>query len=78
MFPFRRFHSFDGRCVALLSVMPSIAGVATAQNIQYSPDPNADENMTLLYGLGLPDQILKKVYHETAEKIFAEFRGGRP
>ena len=31
-----------------------------------------------IYGLGLPDPILKKVYHENAEKIFAQFRGGRP
>lgn len=28
-----------------------------------------------IYGMGLPDEILKKVYHENAEKIFAQFRG---
>ena len=30
-----------------------------------------------IYGLGLPDSILEKVYHKNAEKIFAQFRGGR-
>jgi predicted TIM-barrel fold metal-dependent hydrolase len=30
-----------------------------------------------IYGLGLPDHVLEKVYHENAEKIFAQFGGGR-
>ena len=30
-----------------------------------------------IYGLGLPDPILKKVYHENAEKIFAKFNGSK-
>jgi len=29
-----------------------------------------------IYGLALPDQVLEKVYHENAEKIFARFGGG--
>jgi len=29
-----------------------------------------------IYGLGLPDQVLERVYHENAEKIFAQFGGG--
>ena len=29
-----------------------------------------------IYGLGLPDRVLEKVYHENAEKIFAQFGGG--
>jgi predicted TIM-barrel fold metal-dependent hydrolase len=29
-----------------------------------------------IYGLGLPDQVLEKVYHKNAEKIFARFGGG--
>jgi predicted TIM-barrel fold metal-dependent hydrolase len=29
-----------------------------------------------IYGLGLPDQLLEKVYHGNAEKIFAQFDGG--
>jgi predicted TIM-barrel fold metal-dependent hydrolase len=29
-----------------------------------------------IYGLGLPDQVLEKVYHGNAEKIFARFGGG--
>jgi uncharacterized protein len=29
-----------------------------------------------IYGMGLPDDVLKKVYHENAEKIFAQFHGG--
>jgi uncharacterized protein len=29
-----------------------------------------------IYGLALPDQVLEKVYHENAEKIFAQFGGG--
>jgi len=28
-----------------------------------------------IYGLGLPDSILEKVYHKNAEKIFAQFGG---
>jgi len=28
------------------------------------------------YGLGLPDQVLEKVYHGNAENIFAQFGGG--
>ena len=30
-----------------------------------------------IYGLGLPDQVLEKVYHGNAEKIFAQFGGGQ-
>ncbi|HLK05881.1 MAG TPA: amidohydrolase family protein [Candidatus Acidoferrum sp.] len=37
-----------------------------------------DQGRWEIYGLALPDHILKKVYHENAEKIFAQFRGGRP
>jgi predicted TIM-barrel fold metal-dependent hydrolase len=29
-----------------------------------------------IYGLGLPDQVLEKVYHGNAEQIFAQFGGG--
>lgn len=28
-----------------------------------------------IYGLGLPDSILEKVYHRNAERIFAQFKG---
>jgi predicted TIM-barrel fold metal-dependent hydrolase len=28
-----------------------------------------------IYGMGLPDRVLEKVYHLNAEKIFAQFRG---
>jgi predicted TIM-barrel fold metal-dependent hydrolase len=28
-----------------------------------------------IYGMGLPDSILEKVYHQNAEKIFAQFKG---
>lgn len=30
-----------------------------------------------IYGMGLPDRILEKVYHRNAEKIFAQFGGGK-
>lgn len=30
-----------------------------------------------IYGMGLPDRILEKVYHGNAEKIFAQFGGGK-
>lgn len=30
-----------------------------------------------IYGLGLPDTVLEKVYHLNAEKIFAQFRGSQ-
>jgi predicted TIM-barrel fold metal-dependent hydrolase len=29
----------------------------------------------MIYGLGLPDEVLEKVYHVNAEKLFAEFKG---
>ncbi|MGA2418726.1 MAG: amidohydrolase family protein [Candidatus Acidiferrum sp.] len=28
-----------------------------------------------IYGMGLPDSILEKVYHQNAEKLFAQFKG---
>jgi predicted TIM-barrel fold metal-dependent hydrolase len=30
-----------------------------------------------IYGLGLPDKTLEKVYHRNAEKIFAQYHGGK-
>lgn len=30
-----------------------------------------------IYGMGLPDKILEKVYHRNAEKILAQFGGGK-
>jgi len=29
-----------------------------------------------IYGMELPDGVLKKIYHENAEKLFAKFKGG--
>jgi len=29
----------------------------------------------MIYGLGLPDDVLEKVYHKNAEALFAEFKG---
>jgi predicted TIM-barrel fold metal-dependent hydrolase len=29
----------------------------------------------MIYGLGLPDDVLEKVYHRNAERLFAEFKG---
>jgi len=29
----------------------------------------------MIYGMGLPDEVLEKVYHNNAEKIFAQFKG---
>lgn len=28
-----------------------------------------------IYGMALPDQVLEKIYHLNAEKLFKEFRG---
>ncbi|HEY1263506.1 MAG TPA: amidohydrolase family protein [Terriglobales bacterium] len=28
-----------------------------------------------IYGMGLPDEVLRKVYHENAERMFAQFKG---
>jgi hypothetical protein len=28
-----------------------------------------------IYGMGLPDKVLEKVYHANAERIFAEYKG---
>jgi predicted TIM-barrel fold metal-dependent hydrolase len=28
-----------------------------------------------IYGLGLPDEVLKKIYHENAERMFSQFKG---
>lgn len=30
----------------------------------------------MIYGLGLPDDVLEKVYHKNAEHLFAQFNGG--
>ena len=30
-----------------------------------------------IYGLGLPDEVLEKIYHRNAERIFAQFKGQR-
>jgi predicted TIM-barrel fold metal-dependent hydrolase len=29
----------------------------------------------MVYGLGLPDDVLEKVYHGNAERLFGQFRG---
>ena len=29
----------------------------------------------MIYGLGLPDNVLEQVYHQNAEKLFAQFKG---
>lgn len=29
----------------------------------------------MIYGLGLPDDVLEKVYHQNAERLFAQFKG---
>ncbi len=29
----------------------------------------------MIYGLGLPDDVLEKVYHKNAERVFAQFKG---
>jgi predicted TIM-barrel fold metal-dependent hydrolase len=31
----------------------------------------------MIYGLGLPDEVLEKVYHRNAEAMFARFQGGK-
>ncbi|MGD0793535.1 MAG: amidohydrolase family protein [Terriglobales bacterium] len=32
----------------------------------------------MIYGLGLPDDVLEKVYHRNAEELFARFKGAGP
>lgn len=32
----------------------------------------------MIYGLGLPDDVLEKVYHRNAEALFARFKDGNP
>jgi predicted TIM-barrel fold metal-dependent hydrolase len=32
----------------------------------------------MIYGLGLPDEVLEKVYHGNAERLFARFDGAQP
>jgi predicted TIM-barrel fold metal-dependent hydrolase len=32
----------------------------------------------MIYGLGLPDEVLEKVYHRNAEALFAQFKGKTP
>ena len=29
----------------------------------------------MIYGLGLPDAALEKIYHRNAERLFAKFKG---
>jgi len=31
----------------------------------------------MIYGLGLPDEVLEKVYHRNAEALFARFKGAK-
>jgi predicted TIM-barrel fold metal-dependent hydrolase len=31
----------------------------------------------MIYGLGLPDEVLEKVYHGNAERLFGQFKGAR-
>jgi hypothetical protein len=31
----------------------------------------------MIYGLGLPDEVLERVYHRNAEALFARFQGGK-
>jgi predicted TIM-barrel fold metal-dependent hydrolase len=31
----------------------------------------------MIYGLGLPDEVLEKVYHRNAEELFARFKGAK-
>ena len=31
----------------------------------------------MIYGLGLPDDVLEKVYHRNAERLFSEFKGAK-
>ncbi len=35
-----------------------------------------DQGRWMIYGLGLPDRVLEKVYHLNAEHLFAGFKGG--
>ena len=32
----------------------------------------------MIYGLGLPDAVLEKIYHRNAERIFGQFKGASP
>lgn len=34
-----------------------------------------DQGRWRIYGMGLPDEVLEKIYHLNAEKLFAEYRG---
>ena len=36
----------------------------------------SDQGRWMIYGLGLPDDVLEKVYHLNAEHLFAGFKGG--
>ncbi len=36
-----------------------------------------DQGRWMIYGLGLPDDVLQKVYQLNAEKLFSEFKGAR-
>ena len=31
----------------------------------------------MIYGLGLPDDVLEKVYHRNAEEMFVRFKGAK-
>ena len=31
----------------------------------------------MIYGLGLPDDVLEKVYHRNAEELFARFKNSK-
>jgi predicted TIM-barrel fold metal-dependent hydrolase len=31
----------------------------------------------MIYGMGLPDRVLEKLYHKNAERLFAQFKGSK-
>jgi hypothetical protein len=37
--------------------------------VDYSPAPTPPQGRWKIYGIGLPDDILKKVYHHNAARI---------
>jgi hypothetical protein len=36
-----------------------------------------EQGRWMIYGLGLPDSVLEKIYHGNAERLFAKFKGAQ-
>lgn len=59
--------------ISLCLLVVGIASAAVGQYFKYWGYPG--QGRWEIYGMELPDEVLQKVYHKNAERIFAQFKG---